>query len=959
MADLWFGVLGPLDVRARGQRIPLHGPRQERALAALLLNAGHAVTVDRLVDVVWKDPPASARRQIQDLVSRLRRALADAGADEAVITTVRGGYVLRPGAGELDATEFERLVAAARESEPEYAATVLRKALGLWRGEPLSGVDCPALAGDVRTLQEKRLAAWEEWAKLELAAHRHHEVITELTALVERYPLRESLVASLMRAMAAAGRAADALDLYHRAREQLREELGLDPGTELRTLYEHVLRAAEPGPPPGPPSGPPPAPPPAPPLGPPLGPVVPEPPPSPQPPQPPQPPSPPVAASQLPMDAFGFVGRGDELSRLDALLEHAALQPTAVAMAVVSGSAGVGKTTLVTHWAHRVRERFPDGHLHVNLRGFDPGGPMATPEEAVRGFLSALGVPPQSVPSGLDAQTALYRSVLAGRRMLIVLDNARDAGQVRPLLPGSPGCVVVVTSRDRLPALVAKEGALALPLGLPTSGEARQLLARQLGDERVAAEPDTVDELVTSCGRLPLALSIIAARAAVRPGVPLAAIAEELREAPGVLDALDAGDAATRVRAVFSWSYRILDDDAARMFRMLAAHRGPRIGVAAAASLAGVPARAARTLLERLAGAHLVTEDAPRTYTLHDLMRAYAAELGDLHDPPEERAAARSRLYDHYIHTAEQAARLLDPHQDIAHDGPPPGVLTEQHGDQREALAWFGAEHTALLAAVEDAARSGLDARAWRLAMVLYDYLDLHSHLHDQVTVQTIGLEAACRLGDRAGQAHAHRRLGWALRRLARHDDAHAHLRSALDLYEALDDLRNRAHVHGNLSGLLERQRRYAEALVHAERALQLYTTVGLRAWQARALNAVGWLHGLLGDYAKSLKCCGEALWMHEESGDWRGQAATWDSLGFAHHRLGSHQQAVACFTRALVLLRHVGDRYGQAETLLVLGDAHQAVGEAGESVRAWRQARDIFVELNHPDVDRALARLD
>ncbi|NBE98585.1 MULTISPECIES: AfsR/SARP family transcriptional regulator [unclassified Nonomuraea] len=933
MADLWFGVLGPLDVRARGRRIPLHGPRQERALAALLLNAGHAVTVDRLVDIVWEKPPASARRQIQDLVSRLRLALADAGADSAVITTVRGGYVLRPGAGELDATEFERLVAAAREAEPEHAATVLRKALALWRGEPLSGVDCPALAGDVRTLQEKRLAAWEEWAKLELAARRHHEVIAELTALVERHPLRESLVASLMRASAAAGRAADALEVYHRARERLREELGLDPGTELRNLYERVLRAAEPAPPPVP------------------GPV-----PGPEP--SPEPSSPPVAAFQLPMDAFGFVGRGGELSRLDALLEHAALQPTAVAMAVVSGSGGVGKTTLVTHWAHRVRERFPDGHLHVNLRGFDPGGPMVAPEEAVRGFLSALGVPPQSVPSGLDAQTALYRSVLAGRRMLIVLDNARDAGQVRPLLPGSPGCVVVVTSRDRLPALVAKEGALALPLGLPTSGEARQLLARQLGDERVAAEQDTVDELIAGCGRLPLALAIIAARVAVRPGVPLAAIAEELREAPGVLDALDAGDAATRVRAVFSWSYRILDDDVARMFRMLATHRGPRIGVAAAASLAGVPVRAARTLLERLAGAHLVTEDAPGTYAFHDLMRAYAGELGDLHDPPEERTAARSRLHDHYVHTAEQAAELLDPHQDIAPDGPPPGVHTERHRDLSEALAWFGAEHAALLAAVEDAARSGLDARAWRLAMALYDYLDLHSHLRDQVTVQTIGLEAARRLGDRAGQAHSHRRLGWALRRLDRHDDAHAHLRSALDLYEALDDLRNRAHVHGNLSGVLERQGRYAEAIVHAERALQLYTEAGLRAWQARALNAIGWLHGLLGDYAKSLKYCGEALWMHEESSDRRGQAATWDSLGFAHHRLGSHQQAVACFTRALELLGHVGDRYGKAETLLLLGDAYKAIGEPGESVRAWQEACDILVELNHPDVERALTRL-
>lgn len=455
---------------------------------------------------------------------------------------------------------------------------------------------------------------------------------------------------------------------------------------------------------------------------------------------------------QLPADVPGFTGRGAQLRELDLLVTGGERTSTLVVSAV-SGTAGVGKTALAVHWAHRVRGRFPHGQLYVNLRGFDPTGRAVSPAEAVRGFLDALGVVPQRIPAGLDPQAALYRSLVADRRMLILLDNARDADQVRPLLPGAAGCLVVVTSRDLLSGLVVAEGAHPLVLDLLTTDEAHQLLERRLGPARVAAEPEAVDDIVGACARLPLALAIVAARAVAHPAFPLSALAGALRQARGGLDIFAHGDPATDVRAVFSWSYHTLGPTAARLFRLLGVHPGPDITIPAAASLAGVTPREVAASMGELTRANLLTEHTAGRFAFHDLLRAYATELAHDVEPQAERRAAAQRALDHYLRTAYAADQLLNPERGpITLPPAGPGVTPEEHADRGQAMAWFGAEHRVLLAAADRAAATGLDIHAWQLPWVLADFFNLRGHSHDLAATQHAALEAARRLADR--EAH-------------------------------------------------------------------------------------------------------------------------------------------------------------------------------------------------------------
>ena len=667
--------------------------------------------------------------------------------------------------------------------------------------------------------------------------------------------------------------------------------------------------------------------------------------------------------AQLPRDVGGFAGRREQLARLDALLAAGGRGPAAVVISAVSGTAGVGKTTLAVHWAHRVADRFPDGQLYVNLRGFDPGGQVMAPAEAVRGFLDAFEVPAERIPASLDAQAALYRSLLAGRRVLVVLDNARDAEQARPLLPGTPTALVLVTSRNRLSSLVAVDGAHPLTLDLLTAAEARELLARRLGPDRVAAEPDAVEQIITSCVWLPLALTIVAARAA-QSGFPLAALAGELAEASGRLDALDAGDPAAEVRAVFSWSYTALSPTAARLFRLLGLHPGPDLSATAAASLAALRPAEARRLLAELTRASLLTEHVPGRYTFHDLLRAYAADLTHSHDPADHRRAAVGRMLDHYLHTAHTADRLLHPTRDpitLTHAlaPPAPGVTPEQPADRRQALAWLTAEHPVLLAAVQLAAETGSDTHSWQLAWILAAFLYRRGHWQDLTTAWQTAMPAAGRLHDPAAQAYAHRYLARAHIRLVRYPDAHTHLRHALHLYTHTGDHRGQAHTHGILSTLLAQQGRPGQALDHAQQALTLCRAAGHRRGQALALNAIGWCHVLLGDHQQALPYCQQALALHQELGDRAGQAHAWHSLGYAHHHHAHHTHAADCYQHALHQYRDLGARYEEAFVLTHLGDTHQAAGDPDAARAAWTHALDILTELDHPDAHTVRAKLD
>ncbi|MFY1620332.1 ATP-binding protein [Micromonospora sp. WMMD736] len=659
---------------------------------------------------------------------------------------------------------------------------------------------------------------------------------------------------------------------------------------------------------------------------------------------------------QLPADVASLAGRDDEVAVLDKLVAA----PTSVVVAAISGTAGVGKTALAVHWAHRVADRFDDGQLYVNLRGFDPRGQAVSPAKALHGFLDALGVPATRVPADLDAQAALYRSALAGKRILVVLDNARDAEQVRPLLPGTPTTMVLVTSRSQLTSLVSLDGAHPLPLGLLSRDAAAHLLTNRLGVERVAAEPEAAEAIITACARLPLALSIAAARAQ-QSGFPLATLAAELGTAGQRFGVLDAGDAVGEVRAVFSWSYDALSVPAAGLFRLVGLHPGPDITVAAAASLSGRPVDDTRRLLTELTRASLLAEYRPGRFTAHDLLRAYAAELSDGTDPVSDRRAATIRLLDHYTHTTHAADALLRPHSDpVDHLMAPAaaGVRPERPTSHAEALQWLTAEHPVLLAAQRLAASSGLDAHTWRLGRALDTFLDRQGHWHDRVEACQAALRAAERLGDPLAQAVAHRFLAGAHTVVNRYADAHRHLECALDLYVVSGDTEGEARTHQNLASLWDRQGEPRLALEHSTRTLVLARAAGHRRAQADALNAVGWCHAQLGDHLAALAYCEQALDLLQQLDDRAGEAATWDSLGYAHHHLGQYDRAVECYERTLDLTRDLGDLWGEADTLSRLGDTRLALGDPAAARADWQRALDIFTALDHPDADAVRARL-
>jgi DNA-binding SARP family transcriptional activator len=941
-----FGLLGPLVVRRAGMAVPVQRGNQRALLAALLLDANRVVATDQIAETLWgPSPPPSAQVTIRNYVRRLRQAFGD--ADRGRILAQPNGYLIRVEAGELDVARFEDLLrrarAAANDASWGAAAETAASALSLWRGTPLADVESDTLTTRQGPwLAEMRLQALETRIEAELQLGRHADVIAELQHLAGEHPLHEHLHALLILALYRCGRQGEALAAYQEARRHLVDELGVEPGPALRELNQRILQSdpallVQP-------------------AGENAGAL-----------QPATSTAPagaggafPVAPRQLPRAPAGFLGRGTELAVLTAGLDHAgAPGPGMVVISAIGGTAGVGKTALAVHWAHQVAHRFPGGQLYVNLRGFDPSGTPVTPGEAIRGFLDALDVPAGRIPRDLPSQTGLYRSVAADRKMLIVLDNARDEEQVRPLLPASPGCLVVVTSRGQLAGLAAADGARLLSLDLLADAEARQMLSARLGTDRAAAEPGAVAEIARLCAYLPLALAVAAARAAARPGLPLAALAAELRDTAGRLDVLDTGDPAASVRAVFSWSARQLSPAAARMFRLLGIHPGADFGTAAAASLAGVGEAEARRLLAELSRAHLITEHLPGRFAFHDLLRAYAAEQARTGEDDNDRRAATGRLLDHYLHTAARATLLLDPAREtIALPPPEPGAVLSQPADQRQAMAWFEAEHQVLPAAVALAAGSGFDAHAWQLPWAMTSFLQARGRWQEWAAAERTALAAATRLGDDAAQAMSGRLLAMACIEFGDHDQARGHFADSLVLYQRLGNRFGQARIHLSLGVLAGRQGRYADAIGHAEQALRLYQAIGDKTSEAVTLNNIGWYHCLLGNYQQTRVFCRTSIALSAEVGDRRHQGHAWDSLGHAEYHLGNFAEAADCYERALGLNREAGDRLNEAHTLIHLGDIRQAVGDLAQARNDWQQALDIFDDLHDPAAEDVRAKL-
>jgi DNA-binding SARP family transcriptional activator len=609
-----FEVLGPLRVRHGEKELDLGFPQQRALLGLLLVQAGRPVPASVIVDTLWSDrPPASAMNVVRRYAGSLRRLLEPGLPPRTPgrrLLRRAGGYLLEADEDEVDLLRFRDLTQqgkrAAATGRPEVALRHFDEALSGWRGPVAMGIPASVREHAVFAAVERELVRTTVMAAdAALLCGRAQHVLPPLRRAAELDPLNESLHARLVMALAASGVQAEALAAYEAVRRLLAEELGVSPGAELSAAHTRVLRqeVRPTGPAPG------------------QGWQA----------TPSRAPAPVVRPAQLPPDLKVFTGRRAELGTLLEITNAASDSAGPPATVLISGMAGIGKTTLAVHWAHEIADRFPDGRLHVELRGFHPSRPRLEPAEALRAMLTALGVPAGHLPIGPDALAGLYRSVLSGRRVLVLLDDAFDSDQVRPLLPAAPGCLTLVSSRNSLPGLVAS-GGHPLRLDLPSATDARAMLALRTGHERLAADPAAADEIIARCGRLPLTLAIVAARAISRPDFPLAAIATELRHSQGTLDAFAAAPGAVDARSAFACSYRCLRPESARLFRLLSLPSGPDVTVGAAAALAGLPARRVRLMLDELADAHLVIEHAPGRYALHDLLRVFAAELVRTHD---------------------------------------------------------------------------------------------------------------------------------------------------------------------------------------------------------------------------------------------------------------------------------------------------------------------------------------
>ena len=921
-----FRVLGPVTVQIGNASPPVAIPAAtlRRLLAALLCHHGRAVAVPDLVEALWPGTsPANPRKALQVYVHRLRRMLAD----DLRIPHTADGYALLTEADEVDASRFLRLADRARtlrrQGDPAGASEAYTTALGLWRGPAYADVAMGgAVAEEAARLEERRLTAIEDRISADLDLRRHAQLIPELTALTGAHPFRERLCALLLLALYRADRQAEALALFRKIRRVLAEQLGTEPGPPLQRLHEAVLRgderlsrldvatldrlAATPQSLSGPPA--------VPSLVPPPHAVH----------------SAMPVPRQLPADGSGFTGRRRELDLLDTL----AGGPEQPGLVVIAGSAGVGKTAFAVHWAHRVADRFTDGQLYLNLRGYANTRPMR-PVEALAQFLRTLGATSEQMPIDLAEATAFYRSLLAGRRMLILLDNAASVDQIRPLLPGAPGCLVVVTSRDRLAGLVAREGAQRLTLDVLDRADALALLAAQLGADRVGAEATAARELAQLCAHLPLALRVAAANLTDRPHRTLAAQVAELRREDRLdILAVD-GDEETTVRAAFDLSYRSVPEPAARQFRMLGLFPGPELTAQAAAALAGVDAVEAAALLDRLARAHLVDQPGAGRYALHDLLRLYAAQQACRYDTEPERAAARDRLHRWYLGRIDAVARLLYPQ--FVRIPAPCGATNARpaerpFADEAAAMQWLDAELANLVAVIRDAADHGATQAAWRLADGLRGYFWTRRHGAEWLAVGEAAVTAAESVDDPQGLAAGHLSLALAYRSLTRYAEAIPHLYACLAASRRASWREAESSALGSLAVVHAILGQPQLAFERLNESLELNRLMGRRASEAVVLGNLSNLRVHLGQLERAISDASAALALYREANSLGGEGLSLTVLGTAHLFLGRPTEALGHLTRSLERFERIGDRYGQALSHLGLARCHRYAGRYGQA---------------------------
>lgn len=894
-----FGIFGPLRVTTPDGPVDLGSTKLRTLFAVLLARPNEIVPYSQLADAVWSAaPPKRVKNALHVSVHRLRKLLGD----PARIVHRAGGYTADVRVGELDSQLFEQFVREARTARgagrQETARQLFRTAVKLWRGKPFAEFDdVDLLQVEARLLTERYVMALEELAELDLALGHTADVVAGMSVLTGEHPFRERAHELLMLALVRSGSPGESLRHYERLREHLATDLGTDPSDRLRRLHQRILVE------------------------------------DPELLEPPRT----VVPRQLPPQSPLFTGRNPELSTISRAVDERAI-------VVITGPGGIGKSALALRWAHDNIDRGQDGQLYLNLRGYSPAGTPMSAGEALRTLLVSLGVNESELPVGIEAQAGLYRSLLATRRVLIVLDNARDTEHVLPLLPGSTTCVVLVTSRHQLAALVASQGAHALALRGLDDHAAQAVLTGHVGPDRTAAEQDAADDIVRRCAGLPLALVTVGARAAVDPAMTLWALAEELRDDSARLDALQTGELSADVRAVVAASCRVLDDDAIMVFELLGLAPGPDVGLHAVANLADRAPAEARAILRRLETVHLAHRDQTGRFAMHDLVRLYAHERALGSQPAANREAALARLRGFYLHTAYSGERILDPHRPgIEPPNTPSTCVTAPLSGAADAIRWFETEHQNLLCVLRDAVASGCDREVWLLAWALHTFHLRRGHLVDGLSTWKAALDAADRLGDRGMRARAHRRLAVAGMRVGHHAEAWTHVRAALALFEELRDLAGQARTHEAAAWIAEQRGDDRRALVHADRALQLHRLQRDPRREANALNTIGYYRCRLGLLDEAVIACESALASHRRHAYRDGEAYALDTLGFIARSAGRIDEALGWYSQAVPVLRELDDTYQMADTLACLGEIQSALGRSAAARCSLNEALALY----------------
>jgi len=916
-AELGFGILGPLEVRLDGTLVRVGGPRQRALLALLLCHANTVVSVDQLTEELLRDQPAeSAERMLRVQISRLRKVLAD-GAPR-VLARPRG-YVLRVEPGELDLEVFEQRVAVGRDAlaqgDPGRAAVLLGEAESLWRGRPLADLEFEPFARfEIQRLESLRLLAVEDRIEAELAIGQHAGLCPELERLVAEHPLRERLRGQLMLALYRSGRQAEALAVFHDTRRILDAELGIEPGPALRQMHERVLAA---------------------------DPVL-------------DLPAPAAATARgaftaaatrsLPRDTASFTGRQAELARLLGAMDGLAAGSGVVGIHAIDGMAGIGKTALAVHAAHRLAGRFPDGQFFLPLHAHTPGQRPVEPTDALASLLLTAGVAAAAIPPGLEARSGRWRDQVAGKKILLVLDDAASHDQVQPLLPGTAGSLVLVTSRRRLAALA---DAAQISLDTLAPGEAAILLARLAARPGLVAEDAAVGEITRLCGYLPLAIGMLAGQLRNHPAWACERLAAELAAGQDKLAMMRAENLS--VAAAFDLSYADLAPGPQRLFRRLGLVPGPGIDAYAAAALDATVPDAARRHLEELYDQHMLTEPAPGRYQLHDLLREHARALTAADDPADSDAAV-GRLLDYYLHTALAASQ----HITIQMTPIPPLPAARQPGSvpqlstPAQAAAWLESEHANLHAAVGYAAGCGRFQHAIAIPAVMADFLDARGHWDQAAALHQLAHTAARQAGDRAGQAGALTNLCAIQANTRNHRAAVASATQALALYRELGDRAGQANALNNLGIVQRLSGDYQAAAASCRQALELFCELDHRFGQGDALQELGAVHSQTGNYAAAAEGLQHALTLYRDIGHRLGQAGALIQLGVVQMQTGDLTAAAERLQQALTLSRNIGYRLGQGEALYRLGTVQRLTGDYPAAAASHHEALDVFRDLGH-----------